>query len=551
MRLSHLLETGLCTLAATLLALAAAPRTAYAQDGEMTFEPVDVGNDNNKNAKPPPDNKPPSKTLERGIKLYDTGDDYKAASIELYKVVSGKTPDSKANQQRAEFFLGKTLYKMGYYAGALAYFDAIVQLGHGHRYYGATLKWLAALSRVLPDTSGILAKIGTYDPEQLEEPVMDDVRDELYYLLGRYYYSAGQLDSAIAMFQRVDVTSPFYLEAKFMEGVTSVRKYEGKPAVRAFKDLLVIGQERPKEYKGAEIDKFEELARLNLARIFYSTRQYNLSIKYYEKIPQSSPDWTESLFEASWAYFMKSNNSKALGNIHTLNAPYFENQFFPESVLLKAVIYHKYCLYDRAMEAVLEYDALYRPLREDLKAILAKHEDNTEFYKYVLTILDGKAGLADRTRRLVVGSLEYKKALQKSFNWVEELDRELAKLEDADKAWRTTEVASRVLQELALQKSLAMAEAGRLARQEIEGVEDKLQKLSRDALKVRIEVLNGRAGQISAEMRGEQVSGSHEPEPIVVDDEHFVWAFKGEYWKDELGYYRFKIRSKCPTGAGQ
>ena len=45
---------------------------------------------------------------------------------------------------------------------------------------------------------------------------------------------------------------------------------------------------------------------------------------------------------------MKTLNSKALGNIQTLNAPYFENQFFPESVLLKAVIYFKYCLYDQA-----------------------------------------------------------------------------------------------------------------------------------------------------------------------------------------------------------
>jgi hypothetical protein len=25
-----------------------------------------------------------------------------------------------------------------------------------------------------------------------------------------------------------------------------------------------------------------------------------------------------------------------------------------------------------------------------------------------------------------------------------------------------------------------------------------------------------------------------------------MWKFNGEYWKDELGYYRFKIRSKCP-----
>ena len=102
-----------------------------------------------------------------------------------------------------------------------------------------------------------------------------------------------------------------------------------------------------------------------MARVFYSTQQFDTSIKYFEKLDQDSPDWAESLFEASWAYFMKTNNSKALGNIHTLNAPYFENEFFPESVLLKAVIYFKYCLYDHALEAIAEYNDKYRPLREE------------------------------------------------------------------------------------------------------------------------------------------------------------------------------------------
>jgi hypothetical protein len=32
---------------------------------------------------------------------------------------------------------------------------------------------------------------------------------------------------------------------------------------------------------------------------------------------------------------------------------------------------------------------------------------------------------------------------------------------------------------------------------------------------------------------------------IVPDDEHLYWPFDGQYWKDELGYYRFKIRSVC------
>ena len=32
---------------------------------------------------------------------------------------------------------------------------------------------------------------------------------------------------------------------------------------------------------------------------------------------------------------------------------------------------------------------------------------------------------------------------------------------------------------------------------------------------------------------------------LQIDDEHQQWPFRGEYWKDELGYYRFKVQNKC------
>ncbi len=29
------------------------------------------------------------------------------------------------------------------------------------------------------------------------------------------------------------------------------------------------------------------------------------------------------------------------------------------------------------------------------------------------------------------------------------------------------------------------------------------------------------------------------------DDEHVLWPFNGEYWRDELGFYRQVVVSKC------
>src|SRR5689334_22693721 len=118
------------TLALVVLCATAAfttPAFAQGKDDDVEFEPEGGA--------------PPSKTLERAVKLYDKGD-YFSASIELKKVINGETQDDAKNKQRAEFFLGKTVYQMGYYAGALKIFEDIVNAGPEHAYHGATLKWL-------------------------------------------------------------------------------------------------------------------------------------------------------------------------------------------------------------------------------------------------------------------------------------------------------------------------------------------------------------------------------------------------------------------------
>src|SRR4051795_5832360 len=141
----------------------------------------------------------PSKVLERAFKLYD-GEDYYSASIELYKVVEGESGDSEPNKQKAEFWMGKALYKLKFYSSSLTYFDRIVQKGAAHPHYNETLKWLASLSREVADSAGVLDKIGKYNKAELDQPALEGVRDELYFLLGKFYYNKGKFNDAVSLF---------------------------------------------------------------------------------------------------------------------------------------------------------------------------------------------------------------------------------------------------------------------------------------------------------------------------------------------------------------
>ncbi len=401
----------------------------------------------------------------------------------------------------------------------------------------------------------MLEKIGKYTRSDLDQPALEPVRDELYYLLGRYHYQKGNFKEAVELFSSVPAKSEFYPRAKFLEGLTHVREYHGKIAADSFKAIL----RKVKEYDDPDkvpksLKEAEELANLSLGRVFYSTKQYQQAIKYFEKLPGpesregASPDWGASLFEASWAYFMVDGDSKALGNIHSITSPYFETEFYPEAYILKAVIYFNRCNYDRSAEAITEFNSVYPDLRKEVDAILAKYPDNAQFYDYVIKIRDGEGeGLSERAQHAAAGALA-DRSLQKNIEWVAELDRELKAIDKADPAWKSTAVAGNILQDLTLQKSLAANDAGQLARNRLTRLASEIQDLMKQSIKIEFETLNAQKGALTAGVGQDQSSinpNSKNYNTIVIDDEHQQWPFKGEYWKDELGFYRFKVANKC------
>ena len=58
--------------------------------------------------------------------------------------------------------------------------------------------------------------------------------------------------------------------------------------------------------------------------------------------------------------------------------------------------------------------------------------------------------------------------------------------------------------------------------------------------------LTSMSHQLDQAIAGSQVSREESKANIVKpDEEHVIWPFDGEYWRDELGFYRQTITSKC------
>ncbi|MGE0401777.1 MAG: hypothetical protein AB7T06_34060 [Kofleriaceae bacterium] len=121
---------------------------------------------------------PPSKTLERAIKLYDK-QDFFSTSVELKKVLDAETGDSAENIERARFFMAKTFYQLRFHVPSYVMFQQIIQ-GNG-MYRTPSFKWIAALGKVLP-YAYLAPALDTLTEDDLADPTLASSREELVWI---------------------------------------------------------------------------------------------------------------------------------------------------------------------------------------------------------------------------------------------------------------------------------------------------------------------------------------------------------------------------------
>lgn len=536
-------------------------------------------------ASPPPPGPPPAAPDAPALGSNAQGEtqykaeDYEAAAIQFHKIATNEIP---GDQPRAQFWLGKTLYKLKFYSASLSIFDEIVQAGPAHPFHKLTLPWLASLARELPEGAEVLQKIGRYKPTDLEDEAFDEVRDELYYLLGRYYYDKGDLPQGIALLDQVPNQSDYYIRAQFFLGVAHTRNFAGEPAVAAFKNVLrraiELRQAEEKKRKSArkkkvkveggkkkkkrgsrksrtetemtyleEMRQYEHMASFGLANIFYMVGKFETAIKYLDKIPVESPYYLRAVHAAAWAEFRRveiddtnanSYYQRALGYVHTLNAPFFEEYLYPDGIKIKAVTYYFNCRYDSAKRSVDEFNRKYPKAMEDLQGILNDAPEDFKLYETARKILDDNSSLdpfVEQVARIALSD----KSLSKYFDYVDELEREQQQLEDMSSAFKSASIGERVTEDLDLALSAAREATGKESRERLTGEIREIKELNKEMIKVEYEILEKRKQQGALE------ANPVKPQRAKVDSEHENYNYNGEYWQDELGYYRYKVTSLC------
>jgi tetratricopeptide (TPR) repeat protein len=505
----------------------------------------------------------PSEAATQAKHLYEK-EKYWDAAKALFRVYSGETGDDAGNKEIAQFDLAKTLYKLKFFQASYSIFSEIADKPN-HLKYNETLLWLAKLATDLPEPADIIERVGKYNEEHVAK-FNNKEQAELYwqlnYLLGRYRYRNGQFPEALTLFEKVNRKSRYYVEAQFFGGISNVQLRQSKPAVQGFQ--RIIGAVEEGDVPSEDEARFRDLAYLSMARTFYSASirvddttnqptvdqtRLSAAVKYWNKVDVASEYWLDALFEESWAYFMAGDYSHALGNIHTIQAPYFPHSYYPEADVLKAVIYFSNCQYDDALTIVAKFRSQYDPIRTELTKTLERFQKGANqeeaFYKFLKDVRDDKAQLDPKIAPIVKTSLSDRQLLR-NLEYVRLLDEEESRFKKAPAAFKQSKVADLVSDSVHDARALAVRNAGDLARGRYQRNLEDLSEQLRNGQKILIDITAAKRNELDQAIQGSQVTMEESKANIVKpDEEHVIWPYNGEYWRDELGFYRQTITSKC------
>ena len=401
------------------------------------------------------------------------------------------------------------------------------------------------LTKFTGDESDLARIVAKIPPEDFPR----SARDPLYYLLGVRLYEQDKLTEARKYFDQVSEKSDLYTRAKYFSGVIANKQGKLKTAVRAFTEVAQVKASAQTLQELEELDRLRDLSLLNIARIYYGLAQYDQANTYFATVPRNSRYWPESLFESAWANFLLNDLNLSLGQLLTLESPFYRNdEFIPEATVLRALTFFNLCEYDDVDRLLLDFDAQYKPMHQEMKDFLKQY--STE---------EGKK-LADQAYDRYFGDKPADTVLPKSLfvhllrdqelagivTHLELMEREEALIDQQKAQWKDV-VGEKLHKIIAEDRERLKRRAGLALLQEMVRMTNYLGDLLTQSEIIRFEVVDARRGILLYKAQNTDLLDTSKGLDLdfAVSTNKIYWPFNGEFWQDELGYYRYTEQSAC------
>lgn len=436
-------------------------------------------------------------------------------------------PAHEAFHAEAWARLGSTLEALGYpYAALHAY-------ARGLEVDADMVSSVAAPALKLADDLGDTALLQPVFAGNVGIDVDDATRGRVAYLAARQAHAEGKHSTAVAFLKMVPASSPDYAEAKALEGVVLAHTNRYTDGVAALQIALAAGAQRD------DADRWANMINLNIGRAYYGAGEFVRAIEYFAKVDRDSSYWAEAQFERAWAHFRLDDLNGALGLLYTHSSPFFAGEYFPEAALLEIYSLFLLCKFPAAGEHIDEFQARFSTMASTLRDVTAQEPEKL----FEVARADVASSKTPTLPSMVVRPLRQDDRFAEGIAAIQRIDAELSRLRGASGGW--SQAAAGWLE---TRRSDLVQSEGRRIRDRARAMEDELTAMLANSEMNKLDILQmeSRMYERASHTGVMEKARRTVDRGVRVRDGYRWWPYEGEYWADELGWYRIDTAPECP-----
>lgn len=213
------------------------------------------------------------------------------------------------------------------------------------------------------------------------------VKGNVYFILANFGAKTERFKTTLSYSQLVPEKHPKFLEAQFLRALA---EYETGDKTKAMEIQEKLISQLSLDKKN---DEFQALVALNLARMQFQEKKFKEAREDFLKVSKDHPMWVQSLTEMGWSQLQMSDFGGAIGNMYSLQSPFFNAVYKPESYVIRTIGYLNLCQYGDAYKTLSILEKQYRPILDKMVAYQSGAGHAT--YQTIKAYISSKVAVAE------------------------------------------------------------------------------------------------------------------------------------------------------------
>ena len=484
-----------------------------------------------------------SAAIEKGRKLIDDKK-YRQSVLYFYNLIYNASDISEPNKLISKYYLGLALNRSQLYQTA-SFSLLSSSLSSDKKLSNKSFEQLVKAADALNDQSLLDYSFKKTNIDNITEIG----REYFYNNLAKISLDASDPKMALSYVDKTLFINPENEEATYLKGLAYIKQNDNAAARPALEKIF-----HKYEFATAENSQKKDEATVALARANYNLQNWKTALDLYRKIPKDSRLYRQVLLEISWTYFRSNQFRSALSTIHSLNTPYYENFYDPESLVLRSIILLFICQPSDLEKSISFFNRYYVTAYDSLKEWNSQNYNDEKHFiavEKVLKALSKNKNLTKNTTELpyfIFRSILEDPEVRVKVAYLNNIKKEQIALKskfNVPAAKNFKNYSNKILNSRI--RTVAL-EVGSLVKNQLQKFERELSDYITQFDFINYEYLDLKknlAAQKTYETPQEASDGEKETRQFYIQSGFQYYPFEGEYWRDEIGNYQYLGKNQC------